>query len=784
MTAARVTIPSPALPAGARSALVVATTTYQDPQLGRLRAPATDAADLAAVLADPTIGGFQVTTVMDRPAQDVRVAVEDFLANRGPDELVVVYLSCHGVIDAHRRLYFAATDTVRTRLASTGVDSQWVNERMDDCRARRQVLVLDCCFSGAFARAAKGEEALGLDQLAQSGRGRAVLTASNDREYSFESTADARAASAEPSPGSVFTAALVAGLRDGGADADGDGFISVDEAYGYAYGRVRASGAAQTPQRWLSGGEGEILLARNPAGRTISPAPVPDALRTALDSPLPDVREAAVHTLGRWLTSGEPAQTLAATRELAAVADNDIPRIAAVARAALGAEAGAERTGTSPPATTSVRKHPHLAIPAGRRKRIIGAVAIVLVVGVVLATVLLRGGFLGTGSKHSSVGAAQILVPSMLTVDDVRQLDTRTVWTSTLSQDWIGSDTPAPVCLAFSDPSLPTPQAAAVRRFQGGPDQDSYVLDVAMQFASDTEAASTADVLLRHMGACDQPGALLERGWNVTGAGDAAAGVSAIIQDKSPVHHTVQVGRTGKVLHILDASQPSVSPDGGRIVGLLAAVIGRACAPAAGTCPDNPSASPGVPPRTALDPQFLAPGDLPRITATTGRWAGTDVSTSFPFFGSQCEGKNLATVPGPQDRRHRSYLLKDDAAAPQGGFGVDEYILAFPDSKGADALAKDVGASIDGCATSIPTAKVEKGDTIDLKAGNATLSGRTWTVTQQVDPNARQKYRLALVQLDRNVVYLLAPTGSSFDFSDAQWKAVAVRAGERVTNEG
>jgi uncharacterized caspase-like protein len=96
---------------------VVATTTYTDPGLRLLRAPARDAADLAQVLADASIGGFTVTTVLDQPAHQIRLAIEDFLHGRGTQDLLLVYLSCHGQLDDYRRLHFAATDT-RGRSAS------------------------------------------------------------------------------------------------------------------------------------------------------------------------------------------------------------------------------------------------------------------------------------------------------------------------------------------------------------------------------------------------------------------------------------------------------------------------------------------------------------------------------------------------------------------------------------------------------------------------------------------------------------------------------------------
>jgi hypothetical protein len=312
-------------PPGHRLALVVATSIYADPGLRRLRAPARDAGDLAQVLADPGIGGFTVTTVIDQPSPQIRLAIEDFLAGRGTGDLLLVYLSCHGLLDARRRLYFAAADTRKDRLGATGVESAWVLDQLEHCRARRQVLILDSCFSGAFAHGAKGEADLGLrDRFLGHGRGRVVLTASTATEYSFEGDpADA----ADPA-GSVFTAALVRGLRTGEADTDHDGHISVDDAYAYVFDQVQAAGAAQTPQRWLYGAEGRILLARSPAGPASTSAPLPGSLRAGLDNPHPGIRIGAVTELGAWLTSGDPARAATARRHLQEIARTDIPRVA------------------------------------------------------------------------------------------------------------------------------------------------------------------------------------------------------------------------------------------------------------------------------------------------------------------------------------------------------------------------------------------------------------------------------------------------------------------------
>lgn len=390
---------APDLPDERRLALIVATESYEDASLHRLRAPAHDAVDLREVLADPEVGGFEVTPVIDGTAHEVRIAVGDFLADRGPDDLVLVVLSCHGLVDLRRRLYFAARDTAKSRLAATGVGAQWLLEQLEDCRARRQVLVLDCCFSGAFATGAKGDEDLEIGKRFHGqGRGRVVLTASRDSEYSFEG----EPVPGQAVPGSVFTSALVAGIRSGAADLDQDGYISVDDAYGYAFDAVRASNAEQTPQRWFYGAEGTILLARSPAGVTITPAQVPDGISSSLDSSYPSVRIGAVEALAEWLNDDDPARVVAARRTLTHVVESDRPEVAARARALLDihAERGATTAGVVPPPSPAVAAGAgataaEATVHTSTRKRWYAVPrawyavpAVLILVGVVVATVL------------------------------------------------------------------------------------------------------------------------------------------------------------------------------------------------------------------------------------------------------------------------------------------------------------------------------------------------------------------------------------------------------------
>jgi hypothetical protein len=231
-----------------RRALVVATGEYEDPALARLRRPVKDADTLARVLRDRATGRFEVDLLTDADGSTVRQRIVAFLAERDPDDLLMLYLSGHVVTDAAGRLHLAARDTGLAALDGTGVPASFVRDQLDRTASRRVVLVLDCCHSemGAAEVGSVGE-AFG------AGAGRAVLTASSTTEYTFEGADLIRS---QPQP-SVFTTVLASGLAIGKADRNGDGEITVAELFDYAAGKVRRRAPGQTPMRW---GDGTISL--------------------------------------------------------------------------------------------------------------------------------------------------------------------------------------------------------------------------------------------------------------------------------------------------------------------------------------------------------------------------------------------------------------------------------------------------------------------------------------------------------------------------------------------
>ncbi|GAA3243154.1 caspase, EACC1-associated type [Actinocorallia longicatena] len=346
-----------------RRALLIAADRYTDPGLGRLRSPAQDVRGLSGILSDPSIGGFAVTVVHNRASHEIETAIEDFFADARPNDVLLLYFSCHGWKDEGGRLYFATTGTRLDRPNSSAVPAAFVTEQLKTSMCRNIVVLLDCCYSGAFTRDLLHRSGGGAVDVTErfAGSGSAVICSSTSLEYSFEAdqgtlTLDPSATAPEPRP-SLFTGALIEGLSTGDADLNGDGRVSIDELYDYVYERIAATTPNQTPTKFMDV-QGELLVAASPRG--LRPAPLPGELLLALESPLPSVRAGAVDTLRHLARPGTPLSAAARDR-LTALTDDDSRQVATAAREALGATA---RPPASVPAPPPRPRRPPPAVPA------------------------------------------------------------------------------------------------------------------------------------------------------------------------------------------------------------------------------------------------------------------------------------------------------------------------------------------------------------------------------------------------------------------------------------
>jgi len=356
---------------GQRKALIVANDEYEHEGLKHLLAPAADAQALAGVLGDAQIGDFDVHVVRNEPAHVIEGQIEDIFSDSRPDDVLLLHFSCHGLKSESGELFFAARNTRPNRLGSTAVSADFVQRCMRASRSRSIVLLLDCCYGGAFSQGvtvrASGDVNV-LDSFAGGklggGRGRAVITASSAMEYAFEG--DRLADDHSPQP-SVFTSALVEGLATGDADRDQDGWVSLNELYEYVFDKVREQNPHQTPSRDVEM-QGELYLARR--SRPVStPAPLPAELQDVIDHPLASIRAGAVQELARLLHGRHAGKAQAARTALEHLANDDSRMVAAAASTALAGASNEESPATvrtAPPGESDLPPVKHEAPPAAR----------------------------------------------------------------------------------------------------------------------------------------------------------------------------------------------------------------------------------------------------------------------------------------------------------------------------------------------------------------------------------------------------------------------------------
>lgn len=209
----------------------------------------------------------------------------------GRDSVLFVYYSGHA-------------DAVSLHTGPEPVELGLLQRLVEGSPAAFRVLVLDACRSGSLTRVKGAQKVapfpLQLDAELR-GEGLALLTSSTSDEDAQESDA---------LRGSFFTHYFVSGLR-GAADRNGDGSVSVEEAYGYSYQHtLRASsqtlygtqhptfrfdlkGKGAVPLTWITPRAGAAARVAFPPGRAY--------LLFARDEQGPVVAEVGEHDSQRLL---------------------------------------------------------------------------------------------------------------------------------------------------------------------------------------------------------------------------------------------------------------------------------------------------------------------------------------------------------------------------------------------------------------------------------------------------------------------------------------------------
>lgn len=202
---------------------MIAAGQYDDHHIVDLPSEVGDAQALADALADPTIGRFTVKQLINPRASEMRIAIEDMFLDAGREDTVLLYYGGHGLMSQRNVLFLAATDTNTDRLFSTAVSSTFVWDAVAASRAGHVILIVDSAYAGALYSS----------EVAVDVASKVVVLASCQQH--------------QAAMASMFTPAVVEGLRSGDADLDGDGEIHAEELLRYTAQWIERRSGHQTP---------------------------------------------------------------------------------------------------------------------------------------------------------------------------------------------------------------------------------------------------------------------------------------------------------------------------------------------------------------------------------------------------------------------------------------------------------------------------------------------------------------------------------------------------------
>ncbi|MDR1428902.1 MAG: caspase family protein, partial [Spirochaetaceae bacterium] len=194
-------------------------------------------------------------------AEDMALLVEPSIRDI-EQQLSLTRQRISGARESHKRTelvfyYSGHSDEEGLLLNRQRLSYRDLRARITDLPSDMRIVILDSCASGAFTRAKGGTKTVPfLIDDSISAEGYAFLTSSSATESSQES---------DSIGGSYFTHSLLTGLR-GGADSVGDGRVTLNEVYRFAYTETLAKteaslyGAQHPSYDMQISGSGDVVL--------------------------------------------------------------------------------------------------------------------------------------------------------------------------------------------------------------------------------------------------------------------------------------------------------------------------------------------------------------------------------------------------------------------------------------------------------------------------------------------------------------------------------------------
>jgi WD40 repeat protein len=250
----------------------IGTSKYLDSKFD-LKYAAKDAEDMSEMFEDNklynTVHNLLLTN--DRVTKENIYKIKDFLANVKTNDVVILFIAGHGVLDKDYNYYYCTHDVDFNKPEEKGISYTELEQLFDQVKALRKLLIMDTCHSGEVEKdeieeiesenTEEGDiifrststtvlrERKGLKQTNETvkemfndlnrGTGTTVISSAGGVEFAMESDAWKNG---------LFTYCLLNGLQSKKADLNEDGIVYLSELQFYIRNEVsKKSNGKQTP---------------------------------------------------------------------------------------------------------------------------------------------------------------------------------------------------------------------------------------------------------------------------------------------------------------------------------------------------------------------------------------------------------------------------------------------------------------------------------------------------------------------------------------------------------
>ncbi|GAA0596358.1 hypothetical protein HPO96_30330 [Kribbella sandramycini] len=400
-----------------------------------------------------------------------------------------------------------------------------------------------------------------------------------------------------------------------------------------------------------------------------------------------------------------------------------------------------------------------------------GAAVVVLVGGGGIAALNAFGGDDSAGAKG---GGDDKPSKSKVLASDTALLDTAGVKTLSPTGSWDmktlgGGDDTSHVFVCQSQSVADASVARNwVRTFQNRSTKETAVQYVEVSNDATAAGKAYATIVSWFSGCVSEKRTRLSASYQTTGLGDRGwIGVFAQPSGPKTKYKAISITLAGQATVVVQHdSIGSAPPKPTALLSTTSAAVQKICTESGGCGSGTPAVKPSLLPTEP--PGFMAPVDLPVLSAIDAPWVGTPARAASVIQCVTDPKKEKASKVSTQ-----TYLAPDAKVPTE--FGLDDTVARFASTAAASAYVSKFRKTFDGCQKNVSTAKVSVSGTV----ATGPVKGKAWEASFETGNGKKFKMRIGVAANGSHAVYLLYPVLPNLDISDSAFLETLTRAAER-----